>query len=442
MKPARASLFGILGSLLAVGGCGSDSSTTCPTESGTGCAPESQRADLYEPAFSNPTQVTHPLYPISDLHSVVFAGVVDGEPFRTETTLLPGTRMIEWNGKAIETLQSQYMAFSGDRLEEVAIDWYAQDDRGAVWYFGEDVSDYDETGAPYTHEGTWLVGRNAAPPAMIMDVDPQVNDAWLAENVPPDAWEQITVVTVDVELDGPAGRVTGGVIGSELHLDGETEEKVFAPGYGEFSTGSLETDNLEALALAIPTDALTGAAPADLDSLASRSAALFQAAGSGDWTAAEDALADLTAAWDRYRAGQVPPLLAGEIVRILDDVAAAVTARDPAETRDRTIALARPVFDLRMRHTSPSEIDAVRFDLWLAQIEVDVTAGEPGDVKGDVSTLELVLDRFAHTLDASLAESLRTHVADLRTAADAEDLAAAATAAGDLHTLLGARGWR
>src|SRR6185436_10847596 len=35
----------------------------CGTDTGTGCAPESQRVDLYVPSFSNPLQVTNALFP-------------------------------------------------------------------------------------------------------------------------------------------------------------------------------------------------------------------------------------------------------------------------------------------------------------------------------------------------------------------------------------------
>jgi hypothetical protein len=42
----------------------------CGTFDGTGCAPESQRVDLAPPVFSNPTNVTNPLFPVSSQASV------------------------------------------------------------------------------------------------------------------------------------------------------------------------------------------------------------------------------------------------------------------------------------------------------------------------------------------------------------------------------------
>ena len=77
-------------------------------------APESQRVDLNVPTFTHPTNVTNPLFPISDLHAALLVGKFEGKPWRAETTLLPDTRTVEWNGKKIETLQSQFVAYLSD----------------------------------------------------------------------------------------------------------------------------------------------------------------------------------------------------------------------------------------------------------------------------------------------------------------------------------------
>ncbi|MCA1737052.1 MAG: hypothetical protein LC739_13435 [Actinobacteria bacterium] len=119
--------------------------TRCGTYSGEGCAPTSDRVDVERPKFSNPTQITNPLFPISALDSVVLLGEVDGLPFRSETTLIPGTQS---------------------------------------------------------------------------------------------------------------------VVMQELHLDGSVSDKIFAPGYGEFD--SSHGADVEALALALPNDAIDEVVPAEL----------------------------------------------------------------------------------------------------------------------------------------------------------------------------------
>ena len=143
-------------------------------------APESRRVDLDSPTFSDPTCVTNPLFPVSKQKSVLLLGRVDGEPFRTEVTLLPETRIVEWQGRRVETLVSQYVAFLDGRIHEVAYDLYAQDDGGAVWYFGEDVFNFGDGVITDTH-GTWLAGR-VGPAAMIMPAEPKVGDVSAREH--------------------------------------------------------------------------------------------------------------------------------------------------------------------------------------------------------------------------------------------------------------------
>ena len=133
---------------------------------------------------------------------MLLLGRVDGEPFRTEVTLLPETRIIEWQGQQVETLVSQYVAYLDGRIHEVAYDFYAQDDAGAVWYFGEDVFNFADGVIVDTH-GTWIAGKDG-PAAMIMPADPQVGDVYRPENIPGFVFEEVTVKAVDQTLDGPS----------------------------------------------------------------------------------------------------------------------------------------------------------------------------------------------------------------------------------------------
>ena len=256
--------------------------TECGTYSGAGCAPRARRVDLVRPSFSHPTQITNPLFPISRLDSAVLLGRVEGQRFRAETTLLPGTSAVEWDGQRVETLVSQYTAYVGGRIKEVALDRYAQADDGSVWYLGEEVVDY-ERGSGVTTEGTWLAGREG-PGAMIMPAQPAVGAVFRPENVPGIVFEEVRVKEVGKTVAGPRGPVTGAIVTDELHLDGSHEAKVFAPGYGEFSTGS--GGDLEAVALAVPADALPGQAPSpQLDTLGTAAAGILGSAQARDWKA-------------------------------------------------------------------------------------------------------------------------------------------------------------
>jgi hypothetical protein len=394
-------------------------------------APDSRRVDLSMPTFSHPTEVTNPLFPVSKQASVLFLGHVDGKPFRTEVTLLPDTRIVQWEGQRIETLVSQYMAYLGGRIQEVAYDLYAQADDGSVWYFGEDVADF-EGGAIVTKEGTWIVGKDG-PAAMIMPADPEVGNAYRTENTPGIAFEQVTVTSVDRTLDGPLGPIDGGLVAEELHMDGTTEEKLFAPGYGEFFTAG--GGDVEALALAMPTDAESNPVPAELVTLERGATAIIEAARSSDWHSASSTIGRMNAAWDAYGAGEVPTLIRPKMTHALGPLNRAVRARDTARARQASIDVAQSTLDLELRYRPAAEVNLARFDLWAAQLLVDAAARDAAAVRGDVFTLGYIRDRILHALNTADVTPMNIQLGRLQVASLDGALARAARAARKLRAV-------
>ena len=407
-------------------GCVDENGNPLPTKH------DSLRVDLAVPMFSDPLDISNPLFPISSLHSAVLLGTVDGERFRVEVTLLPASKTINLDGGPVQTLESQYVAFIDGRLEEVALDWYAQDDVGAVWYLGEDVFNYAD-GVLADIDGTWQAGEDG-PAAMIMPANPKVGNVYRPENICGEVFEEVEVKTIGQTVNGPRGPVAGAITVEELHMDGTYEDKTFAPGYGEFSTGS--GANLEAIALAVPIDALAGGAPATLEAIVSGANDIFEAAEASNWTAASAAMTSITAAWNTYQAGSAPPRLRTQMVDALALLQLAVNAQHASDTREAAIDVARSTHDFRLRYQPITEIDIARFELWLRQILVDADEDDAEGIKGDVTTLEWVRDRFAHTLGGSVVSQIDALLADLRAAADGEDLGAAAGAAQELRDLI------
>jgi hypothetical protein len=386
--------------------------------------------DLATPSFSNATRITNPLFPIGRLRSAVLLGHVSGRPFRTETTLLPQTTTVTWNGHRIQALVSQYVAYLGGRLQEVALDRYAQADDGSVWYLGEDVMDYRHGAIAFT-EGTWLAGREG-PAAMIMPAKPKVGDVYRLENVPGVVFEEVTIRSVGQTVAGPRGPVAGAIVGDELHLDGTYDHKTFAPGYGEFRTSG--GGDLEALALAVPTDALPGPPPAELESLSTSATAILESARVLDWEAVASTLTRMNAAWRAVQAGDSPPrTIAGRLTDAMRALSRAVRARRSRQVAQAAIDVAQSTLDLKLRHRPAPEIDAARFDLWAQQLRVHAAANDVAGVTGDVAVLEWIRDRFAPTLDASTRDDINGRLGALRGATDARNLPAAADHAARLQ---------
>jgi hypothetical protein len=401
---------------------------------GLDLAPEGDRVDLERPTFSRPAEITNPLFPISSQASVLMLGTVDGEDFRTEVTLLPDTRFIEWDGVVVETLVSQYVAYLGGRLHEVAYDLYAQADDGSVWYFGEDVFNFRDGAIADTH-GTWIAGKDG-PAAMIMPGDPQVGDVYRPENIPGFVFEEVTVKAVGRTLDGPLGRVEGGLVIEELHMDAAVENKTFAPGYGEFLTGG--GGDLEAIALAVPTDVLSAPVPAELNELERGASEAFDAARSGRWSGASAVLAGLRDAWDAYRTTAMPPAIESRIDGALGRLSAGVRGQAPAPAGHAALDLARSVLDLQLRHRPPAEVDLARFDLWLARLVLDATAGDTAAVNGDLFSLDYARDRIQHALEPADATAMHMALENLGAVVADEERDAVVTAATELRETMAA----
>jgi hypothetical protein len=448
---ASVALLGIAVMAALVGGCGGgDSSGGEPLPQPTRAqlaaagldklplAPEEKRLDLELPPLSNPTEITNPLFPISELESVVFSGRVEGKPFHTETTLLPETRVVEWApGRQVETQVTQYFAYLDGRIEEVANDYYAQADDGSVWYFGEQVFDYNEQGLVDSTEGSWLAGKQG-PPQMIMPADPRVGDVHRAENIPAIAFEELTIKRVDQTMPGPTGPVQGVMVASELHDDGTTSEKVFAPGYGEFF--SAHQGDTEAMALAVPADAADGPEPPALAQMTRASDRLFDAVQVANWDAAAGRAADLTRSWTAYRQGEAPPRVAAELDRALSALGPAIDGRAQARAGTAAIDAGQSVLDLKLRHRPQAEVDLARFELWACQILVDAAAGDQGGVNGDVATIKWIRDRFASSLEPAEITGIDVHLGALGESVIDQDIAAAEAEATDLRRSLAAIG--
>ena len=189
-------------------------------------------------------------------------------------------------------------------------------------------------------------------------------------------------------------------MGKELHDDGTYSDKVFAPGYGEFFTG--HGGEVEALALAVPTDALEGPPPAELAALSRAGAdAVARRRRAGSWRSAATGRKPASRAWTAYRRGAVPPRLAAEMNRALKALRSAIARRDRARAGTAAIDVAQSALDLELRHRPPRRDRPRRFELWADQVLVDAAAGDVGGVRGDVTTMEWIRDRFASDIAAA-----------------------------------------
>jgi hypothetical protein len=230
--------------------------------------------------------------------------------------------------------------------------------------------------------------------------------------------------------------VSGGIIAREIHQDAPPSNKLFAPGYGEFL--SRDGHDIEAMALAAPTDALGGGVPTEL-AVMSRGADRIWASPLStprQWTAAQHAAQRMLDAWLAFRSGDVPPRLVKPTQDALHNLVIRAASRDRSKTYSAAIGAGYASNDLQLRYRPVTKIDTVRFDLWVRRALLDSTDGSLGGVRSDVVTLEWIRDRIANSMDPVTLVSVDTSVAELGVAVGDGDLEAAAATARALEKVI------
>lgn len=103
-----------------------------------------------QPGTRNPVAVTHRTTTIVGVKCVVVRDIVTQ------------------NGKPVER----------------SLDWYAQDKRGNVWYFGEASSEFRHGHWVHNAADSWKSGVHGATPGILMEAHPRKGDVYRQENAP------------------------------------------------------------------------------------------------------------------------------------------------------------------------------------------------------------------------------------------------------------------
>jgi hypothetical protein len=137
---------------------------------------------------------------------------------------------------------------------EQLVDYYAQDRRGNVWWFGR--------------EGVWLAGDDGAEAGLAMPATPRLGDGWRAAYGPGVVDVRDTVVTLDQTQSVPAGTFAD-LLGIDVTDTGAPDgerRRFFARGLGmleEVSTeGPVYLAELESVSAADGRDPSAAAPPA------------------------------------------------------------------------------------------------------------------------------------------------------------------------------------
>jgi hypothetical protein len=174
-------------------------------------------------------RISNRYFPLKEGTSV-YDGTKDGAPMHIEMAVLPDRKTI----LGVSTMVVHDTVSISGKLQEDTFDWYAQDARGSVWYFGEDTRELDPDGRVVSTQGTWLAGVNGAQPGIVMPANPTVGTTYQQEYARGVAEDRIKVLRMDASLQVPAGTYQN-LIQTEDTTPLEPnklEHKWFAPGVG------------------------------------------------------------------------------------------------------------------------------------------------------------------------------------------------------------------
>jgi hypothetical protein len=149
------------------------------------------------PGFT--AKVTNPWFPLRPGSVYRYRGVKDGKPSREVMIVTRRTRTIDG---APCVVVSDRLYIRG-RLEERTIDWYTQDAKGNVWYFGEKTAELDANGKVKSTSGSWRAGVNGAKPGIFMFAHPRPGRSARQEYLKGEAEDHFQVVSMDEPASVP-----------------------------------------------------------------------------------------------------------------------------------------------------------------------------------------------------------------------------------------------
>ena len=204
-------------------------------------AAEDEVLQAFDPNnFNNPTVIDNEWLPMPPGRQLILEGSteeIDGTVVPHRITWTVTDLVKEING--VETLVAWILDYSGAELVETEIAFYAQDNDGNVWYFGEYPEEWEA--GEFIHAASWIAGLEGALAGIKMSADPQVNTPSYAQGWGPEVgWsDRGKVFEVGTETCVAFNCFEDIVVIDEFSADepGAIQVKSYAPGVGNIQVG-------------------------------------------------------------------------------------------------------------------------------------------------------------------------------------------------------------
>jgi len=182
-----------------------------------------------------PTVIDNPYLPLIPGTSYTYETETDEGLERIIVEVLADTREV----LGITNVVVRDRVYFDDVLIEDTHDWFAQDNEGSVWYFGEDVDNYNYNNngdlIDISHEGAWEAGVDGAQPGITMKANPRIGDSYRQEYYQNEAEDLAVVAHIEVNItlvDGTEYITLKVKEWNPLDPDAGFEYKYYAPEVG------------------------------------------------------------------------------------------------------------------------------------------------------------------------------------------------------------------
>jgi len=175
--------------------------------------------------------VDNPWFPLRPGTVYVYRGTKDGKPARDVMTVTHRVRTIT-GAPCVSVADRLYL---NGKLEERTTDWYSQDAKGNVWYFGEATAELDEHGHVKNTSGSWQAGVNGAKAGVFMFAHPRVGQAARQEYLRGEAEDHFRVLSLHASARVPFVSSRNALLTKEwTPLEPDTiDHKLYVRGIGE-----------------------------------------------------------------------------------------------------------------------------------------------------------------------------------------------------------------
>jgi hypothetical protein len=223
----KALLWGVLVGAVLVLAAGLGGIALGMTGGATGATQQAYAPHINPSEFT--TKIDNKYFPLKPGTTFVYQGNTGGKQERDVMSVTHSTKQI----MGVKCVVVDDRVWAHGKLTEKTFDYYAQDKKGNVWYFGENSKAYKN--GKVSTAGSWEAGKNGAKPGIIMQAHPKMGQSYRQEYYKGSAEDMAKVLERNGSAKVPYGSFDDMLVSKEWSPlePGVVEHKYYAAGVGD-----------------------------------------------------------------------------------------------------------------------------------------------------------------------------------------------------------------